>query len=646
MQRVLRYGVVGVLNTLLGYGVILGGLSLGLGDYPSNILGYSVGLTFSFFVNRSWTFGMTGAIAKREVSGFGIAFMLAYAANLLVLSLSRAAGLVDSPLAHLAAMAVYSGMFFLITNYWVFAGQGKAVPFIRECLARYGPEMALCLLAVSTLHVIGGIAVSHDVTWQFWIARQMLGGAQLYRDIWEVNPPLWFWSAIPIEYAAQSLQIAPSRILSVIIVGMGAGSALLIGHLGEIEQPIRRTAIMALAFWFCVPMPLFDFGQREQLVIICALPYATLIARRADGRAVSVGMALLVGFFAAYGFALKHYFLLTPVLLEMWLALRLRWQWNLVRPELLVLGGAGLTYAAAIVVFAPDFLSFIVPMVRSAYAGYNVPLLLQLDEAAQLIWALSAIALAGLGGVFGRQASTMVSAMTLVAIAFIASYFLQQKGWQYHAIPATAAILLAVTIRLSELRPREFYRHPLAIATIAFAIFMGLAYGPYHDFLRKGSQPLLATVEKGEPVVALAADPMWIWPIAEEDGLAWPLHVYSFWMLPAIGHAEILGPYDPALEKLGNLVRRQTLADILCHPPALILGERRRRYEIQPEQFDMTSFFLRDSAFRTFMTTHYIEEAPTRYLRVFRRRGRVAPSSSSSCRSIAPLNHPITSNPI
>jgi putative flippase GtrA len=645
MQRVLRYGVVGVLNTLLGYGVILGGLSLGLGDYPSNILGYSVGLTFSFFVNRSWTFGMTGAIAKREVSGFGIAFMLAYAANLLVLSLSRAAGLVDSPLAHLAAMAVYSGMFFLITNYWVFAGQGKAVPFIRECLARYGPEMALCLLAVSTLHVIGGIAVSHDVTWQFWIARQMLGGAQLYRDIWEVNPPLWFWSAIPIEYAAQSLQIAPSRILSVIIVGMGAGSALLIGHLGEIEQPIRRTAIMALAFWFCVPMPLFDFGQREQLAIICALPYATLIARRHKGRAVPIGMALLVGFFAAYGFALKHYFLLAPVLLEIWLSLR--WQrWNPIRPELLVLGGAGLIYAAALLIFTPDFLSFIVPMVRSAYAGYNVPFLLQVDEAAQLIWLLSGIALAGLGGVFGRQANALVSAMTLTALAFIAAYFLQQKGWQYHAIPATAAILLAVTIRLSELRPRDFHRHPLAITTIAFAIVVGIAYGPYHDFLRKGSQPLLATVARGEPVVALAADPMWIWPIAEEDGLVWPLRVYSFWMLPAIGHMEIFGPNDPKLEKLGNLVRRRTLTDMLCHPPALILGELRRRYEFQPEQFDTTSFFLRDPALRAFLATHYVEEKPTRYLRVFRRRGHVAPSPSPDCRAIAPLDHPITSNPV
>ena len=38
-----------------------------------------------------------------------------------------------------------------------------------------------------------------DVAWQLWIARRMHAGANLYRDIIETNPPLWFWMALPVD---------------------------------------------------------------------------------------------------------------------------------------------------------------------------------------------------------------------------------------------------------------------------------------------------------------------------------------------------------------------------------------------------------------------------------------------------------------
>ena len=47
-----------------------------------------------------------------------------------------------------------------------------------------------------------------DVIWQMWVARQLLGGTELYSQINEVNPPLWFWMAVPVEAAAQALGIS------------------------------------------------------------------------------------------------------------------------------------------------------------------------------------------------------------------------------------------------------------------------------------------------------------------------------------------------------------------------------------------------------------------------------------------------------
>ena len=54
--RILRFAVVGVLNTTLGYSIIVMGLALGYGDIISNISGYAGGLILGFVLNRRWTF--------------------------------------------------------------------------------------------------------------------------------------------------------------------------------------------------------------------------------------------------------------------------------------------------------------------------------------------------------------------------------------------------------------------------------------------------------------------------------------------------------------------------------------------------------------------------------------------------------------
>ena len=49
----------------------------------------------------------------------------------------------------------------------------------------------LVALAIATLSVCVRLAgsVDADVSWQLWTAHQMNGGARLYRDMVEINPP-------------------------------------------------------------------------------------------------------------------------------------------------------------------------------------------------------------------------------------------------------------------------------------------------------------------------------------------------------------------------------------------------------------------------------------------------------------------------
>jgi putative flippase GtrA len=124
-REVARYGLVGLANTAIGYGLVLVGLKVGLGDYRANVLGYAAGLCFSFFANRRFTFGQRGAVRTPEIIRFLSCFAVSYAANLGVVALGRAWGYAEHPLLHLTAMALYSLIFFACMR--SFAFRQKAV---------------------------------------------------------------------------------------------------------------------------------------------------------------------------------------------------------------------------------------------------------------------------------------------------------------------------------------------------------------------------------------------------------------------------------------------------------------------------------------------------------------------------------------
>lgn len=77
-----RYILVGLGNTLIGLLVIYVGMfALGLGNVSANAIGYTVGILFSFTLNKRWTFSHAGDTLPSFVR-FLLVVLLAYAANL------------------------------------------------------------------------------------------------------------------------------------------------------------------------------------------------------------------------------------------------------------------------------------------------------------------------------------------------------------------------------------------------------------------------------------------------------------------------------------------------------------------------------------------------------------------------------------
>ena len=74
--------------------------------------------------------------------------------------------------------------------------------------------IALAIVALLTAFRVTG-TVDSDVAWQLWIAGRIHAGAHLYRDIIEVNPPLWFWMALPIDSIASAFHVRIESILAI-----------------------------------------------------------------------------------------------------------------------------------------------------------------------------------------------------------------------------------------------------------------------------------------------------------------------------------------------------------------------------------------------------------------------------------------------
>lgn len=95
-RRVLRFGVVGIANTLIDLGLYALLRHLGVGLLLANFVSTTAGLTFSFFANRSYTF------AAREGNPFrqAMLFMLTTGVGLWVIQPLAIAGVeraVDLP---------------------------------------------------------------------------------------------------------------------------------------------------------------------------------------------------------------------------------------------------------------------------------------------------------------------------------------------------------------------------------------------------------------------------------------------------------------------------------------------------------------------------------------------------------------------
>ena len=469
----------------------------------------------------------------------------------------------------------------------------------RRGFAAVRPEWLAMLIvaALAACHLLG--TVDPDVAWQLWIAHQVNHGAQLYHDIVEVNPPLWFWMALPIDKAAT---LTGLRAESVLIAAVGVLQMLSLGALSALlpMEGRRKAALLAFAALVMGAYAWIHIGQREQLALIAAVPYAALMAARRNGRQVSLFLGIAVGIGAGLGFALKHYFLIVPFLLELWLAVSQRRSWTPFRPETWAMAAVGAAYASTTLIFAPAFLSEALPLIRLGYGGSGATSFGQLFQPGLVIGlAILAMLLA-----CWRRLDDLSSALLIAAAGFGAAYFIQAKGWHYHSIPLVGcgAIALAVFLAKDDEPPRLL--GILAPVLLSLPLILSWLEARSPRLPDADLNHAIAGLPPGANVGFLATEPAFAFSVTLQHGFGYPPRYFGFWMMRSIINNERNGGPNPALTAFGHRIRRDIANDFLCHPPVRIIANRPTPARSAAGDFDILAWFEHEPDFAALMT-HY-----------------------------------------
>ena len=494
---------------------------------------------------------------------------------------------------------------------------------------------------------------STDIAWLIHLTEQVLDGATLYVDIIENRPPAMFLLAAPPVAIGRFLGIDPTHAYHVWVSGFVGLSLILCREISRDvlfeERPITRSAFLLSAIILLTVVPLHHYGQPGHLVTVCLMPYLLSAARRAAGHTARSRLAVLAGLLAGVGIALKPFFLIPWLCVELFVRIRTRTPGSLVAPENLCIVAIQAIFLGTVLAGFPAYVTVVLPLVIELFNAHNVPLVVLLVRALYGGLILCLPLLLGLGrhGVRVELSGTLFTA----ACAFLLVFLIQLKGWGQHLLPSLIITFLLCTIliigywegsRISEQRVRGRPTLALLLAvTVCYPVALGIGVPvfPPTFFVRMDNpgyrdvlNDLSAIVQReaaGKPIFVFSASSYPGFHLISRGRAQWPYRFWSLWPLPALYrdpdpvsrmHSYRLPEARPPTERF---VFDAIVSDLIRTPPEIVIidaGSPKHGW-IQPGGdggFDYLAYFGRDPRFSA-MFEAYRELTQVARFRVFRR---------------------------
>jgi hypothetical protein len=480
--------------------------------------------------------------------------------------------------------------------------------------------------------------LNHDVAAVLQFSQRWLAGERLYSDLIDVNPPLIFvLNLIPAGIAAVTPLdgAAALRLCLLAYGGFCWWLAMRVRDRGA-EGSVERAFLNVLPALFLLAAG-YDFGQREHLMAVAALPYVLAAARRASGEVPSGRVA--VGVLAGVAFALKPHFLGIPALVELGvllarrpegaflpgIALALRRSLRDPVPWLMV--GVSAAYLASLPLLFPDYLGTVVPLVWNFYldlggsSAWRVLLTPRLFVATCLLLPLLFLAFRGLPNLQRAPRAALPPLLALTAVAAFAAAVVQHRGWSYHVLPielfACGLGGLLAARWLDRRRITVAAPAPYAVASVLGGLFTLYAVSngeapwkelAYPDGQVAGLTTLLEHEAADERVLVLSPGIYPIYPALNYAGVRSTLRTMNLWLLQGAYHTCLAdGRRYREVWEMGRpefFVYRTVAEDFARTPPAAVLVDTDPGIPWCGSQFDFIAYFRRHPLFAE-VWSHY-----------------------------------------
>jgi hypothetical protein len=512
------------------------------------------------------------------------------------------------------------------------------------------PPVFLWALAILALTVAGQLLQSHvhlnhDVSYFVHFDRWLLQGRTLGSDLLDGNLPMvWVLFVPPAALAQLNVLDEQTAVQVVFAAYFLISTALTIAVLSRLERRDRAASAGWLVAFVLVATfgPGFSFGQREHASVLFAMPYlAAAVLRLQGGTIPRTSIAISIGLLAAVGFALKPYFLAVPALVELMLLARLGWRSLLIRTESLVLGFAVIAYVVTAGLLLQDYLRFTIELSLSTYWAYDIDLNATLARYIH-------VAKPAMYGVFiavvTRTWSPLHTVVLLAGIGYTVCYFVQSKGFVYHAYPVLVCSVTFLGICLGSGLARAWAGWRETRSSLRFALIplvALLAVSPvrqaHDDVVRWYLTYNTASGPTGQFRQAVINIVNHFAPTRQSYFYAFSTHPFPGFPTASYTMAEwsgrsIVQPFIPAYARLDEVVdpavreqvihaaeyqRRMVVEDFERRPPSIVFAERHRaRLGMNGREFDDIAFYLKDPRFQR-IWENYEEYSPIGFLRVF-----------------------------
>ena len=219
--------------------------------------------------------------------------------------------------------------------------------------------VAWIAMALSELAVLGSHYLNQDVAWFCYMARRWLDGATLYRDVVDTNPPAIVWLTVPPVWLSGATGVAVPGVfiayVGLIVTACARVCAALLKRAWPDASEIDHRLVLTAIVFCALPLAGKEYGQREHLALLLALPYVITAAVRLAGRPLTAPVAVALGAFAGLALGTKPHLLAVAVFVEAVLIVSRRSLASLRRPEAIAMAATVAAYPLAVLVWFPEY---------------------------------------------------------------------------------------------------------------------------------------------------------------------------------------------------------------------------------------------------------------------------------------------------